>query len=234
MIRAFSPLFVGLLATAVFTGCATSDGGRAPSALQDRRRMKDHYRDFASLAKHHRRGTDYEIVTRAPSVSSTLVMAIHGGNIEPGTTELAEVVAGKDLGFYSFIGRHRDVELLHITSTRFDEPTLLALLPEAENCLSLHGFWGEEADFCVGGANAEERKKYAAEIERVFPEYRTCDACCPPFVGTSEENVVNRCRAPGVQIEMSPLLRDRIVEDDVFRARLGELLRGRLATSRRN
>jgi phage replication-related protein YjqB (UPF0714/DUF867 family) len=232
MVRLSSLLGSVLLACFLFVGCATSDGARGPSAVQDRWRMNDRYRDFATLAKHHRRGTDYEIVARPGAGSGALVMAIHGGNIEPGTTELAEIVAGDDLALYSFVGRHRDVELLHITSTRFDEPSLLALLPEAENCLSLHGFWGEEADFCVGGGGADERKRYAAEIERAFPQYRTCDACCPPFVGTSDDNVVNRCRGPGVQIEMSPLLRDRIVADVPFRERLGKLLRERLRKSR--
>ena len=58
-------------------------------------------------------------------------MAPHGGGIEPGTTEIAEAVAGHEHTFYSFSGvKARGNSVLHITSSRFDEPEGIAIAKE--------------------------------------------------------------------------------------------------------
>ena len=60
-----------------------------------------------------------------PDRSDVAVVAIHGGKIEPGTSELARAVARDDHPFYLFEGLkpqgNRD---LHISSGRFDDPVL--------------------------------------------------------------------------------------------------------------
>ncbi len=70
------------------------------------------------------------------------MVAPHGGGIEPGTSELLRVIS--EMGgwaWYDFAGflRKGNQEELHITSTLFDEPNLLGLLPRTNFVLSLHG-----------------------------------------------------------------------------------------------
>jgi phage replication-related protein YjqB (UPF0714/DUF867 family) len=64
---------------------------------------KDKYFTFAELAA----GEDpsaYRIVSM-PRGSAVAIIAPHGGNIEPGTSELARAVAGQELSLYLFEGR---------------------------------------------------------------------------------------------------------------------------------
>src|SRR5690606_18299970 len=122
-------------------------------------------------ARENREGVDYEVRMTPVGKDRQLVMAIHGGNIEAGTTELAEAIAGKRMGYYSFVGLHPDSRHLHLTSTHFDEPRLESLLAEATRCLSVHGSYGREADFCVGGGNASARALFTQVLKTKFPEW---------------------------------------------------------------
>jgi Poly-gamma-glutamate hydrolase len=68
------------------------------------------------------------------------LVAPHGGGIEPGTSELADAIAGSDLSFYTFEGLKSSGNTdLHITSTRFDEPMCLTLLASSSVVVTLHG-----------------------------------------------------------------------------------------------
>ena len=54
--------------------------------------------------------------------------------------------------FYTFEGlmpKHN--ERLHITSTVFDEPTLLKMLDHSDETISIHGYSGEDPIVYVGG-----------------------------------------------------------------------------------
>jgi phage replication-related protein YjqB (UPF0714/DUF867 family) len=57
----------------------------------------DKYNDFNHLAANESAGVDYRI--RTLPVGSTLVLAPHGGGIEPGTSELTEAIAAADHSF---------------------------------------------------------------------------------------------------------------------------------------
>lgn len=193
---------------------------------------QDHYRSFAELARENIEGKDYEILIQKTQ-SRVLVMAFHGGLIEPGTTELGEELSRGEFNFYSFIGKkNHDVHEpsftsadLHVTSARFDEPQLLNLTSESQSCVALHGFGGDEADFCIGGANAEMRKAFALKLGSTLPEYRSCELCCPPYNGVSLKNPANRCQTTGVQIEMSPSVRRRILADEAFKKAVAKAMK---------
>ncbi len=61
--------------------------------------------------------------------SGILVMAPHGGGIEPGTGDIADGVAGQHHSFYCFKGiKKQGNRALHITSNRFDEPLAMAMV----------------------------------------------------------------------------------------------------------
>lgn len=60
------------------------------------------YKGFDHLAARESVGVDYQI--RRRSADTTLVLAPHGGGIEPGTSELAEAIAAGDHSSYIFEG----------------------------------------------------------------------------------------------------------------------------------
>lgn len=101
--------------------------------------MADTYPNYAALAAAQVLGVDYQILSRTPTGSRLAHVAIHGGNIEPGTTELAQYLAGADHLFYAFDGmKSGDNTPLFINSINFDEPTGLALIAKADYAVSWH------------------------------------------------------------------------------------------------
>jgi phage replication-related protein YjqB (UPF0714/DUF867 family) len=61
------------------------------------------YKSFGELSDQETEGQDYAIRTCLRN-GPVLVMAPHGGKIEPGTTKVAEAIAGNDHSFYSCDG----------------------------------------------------------------------------------------------------------------------------------
>lgn len=192
----------------------------------------DHCQNFAELAAKNVAGKDYKIEVQDRN-SKILVMAFHGGFIEPGTTELAKAIVGEELSYYGFEGlvdRETDEasytsSLLHLTSSKFDEPLLMKLALAKEFCLAIHGFGGVEADFCIGGTNVDQRRQITENLSKAFPDLKSCELCCNPFNGTSLKNPVNRCLKRGVQIEISPRARKQILRDAKFRKDVAGSLR---------
>jgi phage replication-related protein YjqB (UPF0714/DUF867 family) len=178
---------------------------------------------FKELSLLKTEGQDFEVKLRT-GTSDSFVMAIHGGTIEPGTSELADATAGEKHSYYSFTGLVDDYQGLHLTSTEFDEPRLLVLTQQAKNCLGLHGLKDDQIDFCIGGANAEKRESYFKLLSQKFPKWRTCELCCPPNLGTSFKNIVNKCQQSGVQIEMGSSLRLELKQNSAFMKELSTLL----------
>lgn len=113
------------------------------------------YANYSKLADERVEGIDYEIISRDTD-SDTAVIAIHGGSIEPGTSELAETVAGDEYDFYTFYGMMTSDNLsLRITSTNFDEPIARNLVEESNRTLSIHGFAGSTELTYVGGRDLD-------------------------------------------------------------------------------
>jgi phage replication-related protein YjqB (UPF0714/DUF867 family) len=193
---------------------------------------QDHYQSFSEMAEKNTEGVDY-LVSHKGNLSPILVTAFHGGHIEPGTSELGRAITNKQFDFYSFDAlkpgqmneRSLTSSTLHITSTRFDEPKLMSLIPKKDFCLGLHGFGGYEGDFCVGGGNEQERKKLVEALNKNFPELISCELCCPPLNGTSAKNPINRCQKKGVQVEMSPAVRSKILNNSNFKNELADVFK---------
>jgi hypothetical protein len=84
--------------------------------------MADRYKYFLELAKKETQGIDFRVRLQQRA-GKAVVLAPHGGGIEPGTSEIAEAIDGADFSFYAFEGiKPANNRILHITSTRFDEP----------------------------------------------------------------------------------------------------------------
>ena len=84
--------------------------------------MGSWYKSFAELNTVEKNGLAFRLKVKNRK-TSFVVIAPHGGGIEPGTSEIANAIAGLNYSLYTFDGiRLSGNELLHITSTLFDEP----------------------------------------------------------------------------------------------------------------
>jgi phage replication-related protein YjqB (UPF0714/DUF867 family) len=148
------------------------------------------------------------------ALASCLLAAPHGGKIEPVTRKIVKAVA--DLGpwaWYSFEGRlhSRNWQRL-LTSTSYDDPRLLALLPQTMFVIAVHGMDGSERRVEIGGKFATGR---AVFTERLRMALNPWAATVWEADGTGAKgdlargNLVNRgTTRQGVQIEISRGLRN--------------------------
>lgn len=190
----------------------------------------DPHADFATLAAHHREGADYRIVVR-PRPSPILVLAPHGGDIEPGTSELAEAIAGDDHSLYCFEGvSPKAFERLHITSTRFDEPRALAMAAQAATVLGVHGLAAVGMGVLVGGRDGELAARIAMALAaRGFAARR---AAAGRYAGLQPKNICNRgTTGRGVQLEIARGLRDELRHHPKTKAKLAVAIRSALEGS---
>lgn len=175
--------------------------------------MADKYPNFATLEQHEQSGIDYCVMARRAEAAFAIV-APHGGKIEPGTSEIADAVAGLRWSFYAFEGLKRSGNHdLHITSTRFDEPMCLILLDETSRVVTIHG---EESDddgegVFVGGLDTDLGARIGAALtEEGFDVRKHPD---PNLQGLEPTNICNRGTAgAGVQLELSRTVRETLFE----------------------
>lgn len=165
----------------------------------------DTYTNFAALTDHEQEGVAYRI--RAQSRVGIAIMAPHGGHIEPGTSEIAEAVAGTNFAFYAFEGLlSSNNRRLHITSTRFDEPGALRIATNAALVVTLHGEGSTNDVVYIGGRDEALRAKIAVRLRK-----EGFDVQVHPrrdLQGLSRDNLCNRGKSgAGVQLELSAGLR---------------------------
>jgi phage replication-related protein YjqB (UPF0714/DUF867 family) len=80
--------------------------------------MADRYTSFEDLAKAEVEGQDYQVRLRNVEGGRAVIIAPHGGGIEPGTSEIADAIADNDFSFYAFEGLKAWANgPLHVTST---------------------------------------------------------------------------------------------------------------------
>lgn len=169
--------------------------------------MADRYRNFADLAAHEKENLDFRIRSDE-RYGAAVVIAPHGGGIEPGTSELAEAIADEDISFYSFEGlKKRGNGVLHITSSHFDEPKAVVLVNGAPTVVALHGELNcrDQVAFLGGldkglGKRAREELQAAGFVVRIHDD--------PHLQGVEKNNICNRGQTGrGVQLELSQPLR---------------------------
>jgi phage replication-related protein YjqB (UPF0714/DUF867 family) len=144
-----------------------------------------------------------------PNRSEVAIVAIHGGKIEPGTSDIARGVARDDHPLYLFEGlMPRGNRDLHITSSRFDDPLLDDLLGRVRTALSLHGEGSDEEVVYLGGLNQSLQDAIATAAREAG--FVLKKAMNPALSGLSPFNVCNRPREQGVQLEISRGLRRKL------------------------
>lgn len=187
--------------------------------------MPDSYSNYAELQSHEQEGQDYRINIRY-AAQTVLVIAPHGGRIEPYTTEITQWIAGEEFSWYSFEGLKEGVDnrKLHITSHNFDEPTLLNALRQAHVVLTIHGLKNSNEEFLmIGGLDSS----LGADLRTAFQQQGfTVKRSERKYSGVRTTNICNRGRTgKGVQLEISFALRKRVFEDIDYRIRFVDTIR---------
>jgi phage replication-related protein YjqB (UPF0714/DUF867 family) len=157
--------------------------------------VKDKYRNFADLDKSEKRGDDFRVRSRVRAVATSII-APHGGGIEPGGT----------LSFYAFEGtKARNNLQLHITSTNFDEPSVLALVAASDLVVAIHGEDSDQPVAILGGRDKTTVQRLSESLQRHgFPVQTDVKG----LQGCEAKNICNRgAQRAGVQIELSKGLR---------------------------
>lgn len=170
--------------------------------------MPDRYVSFSELAKHETEGRAF-VRQVAARRSPLLILAPHGGGIEPGTGELAQAIAGERYSLYVFDSLKKDFgSVLHLTSTRFDDPVCLDLLQVSRTAIALHGCLDIIPCVYVGGLDQALAELLSWALSKAG--FQTIDDDSE-HAGRSPSNLCNRCASGrGVQLELSKGLRDQM------------------------
>lgn len=161
--------------------------------------------------------------------TQTIVMAIHGGGIEPGTSEIALAAAGYHPAtltpvvdghglhdFWLFEGlKSAGNGDLHVTASNYDEPIATELVQNARHCISLHGCSDPQAKVSetqpdgiiqIGGLDLALRDIVLKELTVAgIPAEITTN---PDLLGEDPDNIANKTQIGGcVQLEMGTSFR---------------------------
>jgi phage replication-related protein YjqB (UPF0714/DUF867 family) len=164
----------------------------------------NNHNSYQSLVRAQKEGVDYRIRVKR-GFSNTLIMAPHGGDIEPGTTEVADALSGGIHSFYSFEGiKPIGNRELHIPSTRFDEPRAMEISRTKDTTITIHGCRGKDAIVYVGGLDGN----LIEGIEKELQDSGFAVQMNSRLPGRDPMNICNRNRrGKGVQLELTRGLR---------------------------
>jgi phage replication-related protein YjqB (UPF0714/DUF867 family) len=173
--------------------------------------VADKYATFSELAQSEGAGRDFRVRLREHG-GATVVIAPHGGGIEPGTSEVADAIADDDLSFYAFEGiRPAENGDLHITSVRFDEPRCLALVGASPRAISIHGEECERPVVFLGGRDGAMLGRLRKSLSAKGFSCETHES--GRLQGLNPANICNRTPSGlGVQLELSKGLRRSFFE----------------------
>ena len=162
----------------------------------------DHFSSMTELMSALPARDNYTIQVDGSHASRVKVFAPHGGCIEPCTGPIALSLAMDNFDYFVFSGiRKKDCfEILHVTSTHYNEPRCLAMVREAEVAIALHGCDGDDAFAQVGGGNEELAQKL---IDYLNGLGYSADAASRDLKGKDKRNFINLARKRGIQLELS-------------------------------
>ncbi len=174
---------------------------------------EDKYSNFEQLFKGEVVDVDYKIVIQDRGADD-LIMAPHGGKIEPGTSEIAQSIAGGVRSLYLFEGlKLRLNRELHVTSHNYDEPKALGLAAKSDRIVAIHGRkdCGDPDTVWAGGLDTDTGKKIVQQLQEAG---FCCEVRSDKFPGMDPHNICNRgLKSRGVQLELPKSLRERLCSD---------------------
>ncbi|MFA6584488.1 MAG: poly-gamma-glutamate hydrolase family protein, partial [Elusimicrobiaceae bacterium] len=98
----------------------------------------------------------------------------------------------------------------HITATKFDEPGAVRLATASVLGIGIHGQREGSDVICLGGRNAELRKRTAAALRE---DGFSVEEPCKRLPGESAKNIANRPSDGGIQLEFSQKILKRLTEN---------------------
>jgi phage replication-related protein YjqB (UPF0714/DUF867 family) len=167
------------------------------------------YQDFTELVLNAVKERDYRvhIIDRGADVT---VAAIHGGSIEPLTSELAASIAGEEHNLYELRGLSvQGHDLLRVPVQRFDEIRLYTLVRRSRIALSIQGAPGSDPSVHLGGKN--RRLKHALE-ERLREAGFDVRSPATPGAAHDPQRFFNAATEGGIQMELTQALRVSLVD----------------------
>ncbi|MFE2539058.1 poly-gamma-glutamate hydrolase family protein [Actinacidiphila glaucinigra] len=173
------------------------------------------YPHYRALAASRVLGIDYDISNRYGTGAYLVHIAIHGGAIEPPTSQLAEYCAGSAGAYYSFEALNELTAAdLELPATSFDEPFCLVNVGNSVRTISWRG---------VEDQRETEEVTYISGLDDVLvaliaQELTTAGFVTdtPPlrFEGSDPQNIANRNRPrAGVQLDLTRSLRRALYAD---------------------
>lgn len=174
--------------------------------------MPDLYKSMTELARFEKEFL-FETQDR---LSDVLVTAIHGGGIEPGTSELAQCIAEQsNANYFSFKGlKPKNNFDLHVTSTNYDNPDLLKWSQNMDTVVAIHGYSDKTAKTLIGGIDKQltslitQHLKNAGFNVEIAPNHLS---------GREVDNITNKNkRGMGVQLELSTQQRKELFSNNDF------------------
>jgi phage replication-related protein YjqB (UPF0714/DUF867 family) len=188
--------------------------------------MADKYSNFTELSENELVERDYRVRCENRK-TPIVVIAPHGGWIEPGTSAIATEIARDDLSLYLFEGLipgrpHGD---LHIKSHLFDEPVGVALVEAAETAIAIHGRAdnGDPSTIGLGGRDSVLGEAIASSLRQVNFEVARASG---DLAGQDRSNICNRGSSEaGVQLELPRTLRDELLGDAARLRAFGDAIR---------
>ncbi|THA72429.1 hypothetical protein E6R60_26200 [Streptomyces sp. A0642] len=174
--------------------------------------MADTYPNYAALAAARQIGVDYRLLLRTPPGSRLAHIAIHGGDIEPGTQEVADYLAASASRYYAFDGMlSSGNDVLSLGPLTFDEPQAVAIVASSDFVLSWLGTAGTDPITYVGGLDTETRARVQSALDAAGFTVAVAD---PSLSGDSTVNICNEgARSKGVQLHLTLALRQSFFED---------------------
>ncbi len=185
----------------------------------------DQYSSFKQLFEQEKPGIDYHIAVEDRG-TDVLIMAPHGGRIEPGTSEIACDIAGGDLSLYCFEGlRRRPHGDLHVTSHKYDESQAVDAAGKCEVVVAIHGRSDRDDPETVwlGGLDAPSLEKMEKQLKLAG---FSAEVALGDLAGAHPNNICNRGRTgSGVQLEIPKSLRDELKANPARRRVFSEAIR---------
>ncbi|MCY1039358.1 poly-gamma-glutamate hydrolase family protein [Staphylococcus nepalensis] len=176
-------------------------------------RNPDKYESMEELQKETKKGVDWKINTEKND-SDTIIAAMHGGAIEPGTTELAKYTARLgNYDYFSFEGiRSENNSELHVTSVNYNNDVLHNMVSGKQYSVMIHGYKGDKAIAYIGGKDKALRLEITDELKSKGIKAEEA----PDLIeGRANSNPANMNeKGEGVQIEMTTALREQLFSNN--------------------
>ncbi|MGN9911341.1 poly-gamma-glutamate hydrolase family protein [Phytohabitans sp. LJ34] len=169
------------------------------------------YPSMTALRKVEQEGVAFDL-TWTVTDSPLVVVAPHGGSIEPRTSEIASAIAGSEHTQCQFKGKlpaGQNYPRLHVTSEHWDVEECLILIGQRTHALSVHGTSKAGSVVYIGGRDTETGVALATALRAAgFTVVRPAPA---DIAGTSPDNFVNKdADGAGVQLELTYGLRTEL------------------------